>query len=91
MIQSRNSLIRADRSLTLERVVPEPGAFLVGDRLTLADLAVASPFANFAHLKCQKEEGRHDRVYAYVDSILARPSFAPWIERESAVLAKFAA
>ena len=32
----------------LEGVIPDSG-FLVGDALTLADLAVASPFANLAH------------------------------------------
>ena len=75
----------------LERVVPEPGGFLVGGRLTLADITIASPFANFAHLGCERDEARHGRVYAFVNSILARPSFAPWIERESAILGKLAA
>jgi glutathione S-transferase len=75
----------------LERVVPEPGGFLVGDALTLADIAVASPFANLAHLQCVICPERHGRVRAYVDSILSRPSFAPWIEREAALLAKQAA
>jgi glutathione S-transferase len=75
----------------LERTVPEPGRFLVGDGLTLADIAIASPFANFGHLGCRRDATRHARVYAYVDAILARPSFAPWIEREQAILAKMAA
>ena len=34
----------------LESVIPESG-FLVEDRLTLADIAVASPFVNFRHLQ----------------------------------------
>lgn len=72
----------------LETVVPEPGEFLVGGRITLADIAIASPFANLAHLRCRRDTNRHRRVYAYVDSILERPSFAPWIERETAILAK---
>ena len=72
----------------LETVVPEPGKFLVAGRITLADIAVASPFANFAHMGCGRDTERHPRLYAYVDSILARPSFAPWIERENAMLAK---
>ena len=75
----------------LESVVPDPGGFLVGDRLTLADIAIASPFANFSHLGCAKDEARHGRLYAYVGSILSRPSFAPWIERENAILARIAA
>jgi glutathione S-transferase len=72
----------------LERVVPDAGKYLVGDTITLADIAVASPFANLAHLCCEIDPGRHGRVRAYVDSILSRPSFAPWIEREAALLAK---
>lgn len=72
----------------LERTVPDAGGYLVGDRLTLADLSVASPFANLAHLDCTIDSSRHGRVRAWVDSILSRPSFAPWIERETAMLAK---
>jgi glutathione S-transferase len=75
----------------LQSVVPDPGGFLVADRLTVADIAIASPFANLNHLGCAKDEARHGRVYDYVDSILSRPSFAPWIERENAILAKVAA
>lgn len=74
----------------LETVVPNPGEFLVGERITLADLAIASPFANFAHCACDRDGSRHGRVFAYVDSILDRPSFRPWIERETALLAKLA-
>ena len=75
----------------LESVVPEPGRFLVGDDLTLADISIASPFANFSLLGCSRDEARHGRVYRYVESILSRPSFAGWIEREKALLAKMAA
>ena len=72
----------------LERTIPESG-FLVEDRLTLADIAVASPFANLSHLGV--DLGGHSRVASYTQAILARPSFAPWIERESGFLAKTAA
>lgn len=72
----------------LERVVPDAGGYLVGDSITLADIAVASPFANLTHLDCRIDTARHGRVRAWVDSILSRPSFAPWIEREAAMLAK---
>jgi len=72
----------------LEKTVPDAGGYLVGDTLTLADIAVASPFVNLAHLDCAIDTQRHGRVRAYVDSILSRPSFAQWIERESAFLAK---
>ena len=72
----------------LETVVPDGDGYLVGDRLTLADIAVASPFANLAHLDCEIDRARHGRTRAYVERILARPSFAPWIERETAFLAR---
>jgi len=72
----------------LEHVVPDPGGFLVGDSITLADIAVASPFANLAHVNVVVDRERHGRTHAYVGSILSRPSFAPWIERETAFLAR---
>jgi glutathione S-transferase len=71
----------------LDTVVPEAGKYLVGGRITLADIAIASQFVNFDHLRCARDAARHGRVYAYVDAILARSSFAPWIERERAMLA----
>lgn len=70
----------------LEGVVPDSG-FLVGDRLTLADIAVASPFANLTHCGVALDAGRHPKVMRYVAAILARPSFAASIERETAFLA----
>jgi glutathione S-transferase len=75
----------------LEKVVPGDGGFLVGDGLTLADLAVAGPFANFRHTETKICPERYPRTIAYVDRILARPSFAHWVERETAMLAKTAA
>jgi len=68
--------------------VPVAGGYLVGEGISLADIAVASPFANLAHLGCDICPERHGRVRAYVESILSRASFAPWIERETAMLAK---
>lgn len=75
----------------LESVAPAEGGYLVGDRLTLADIAVASPFANFRHTDTRVDPARYPRTVAYVDRILARPNIAPWIEREKAILAKVAA
>ncbi|HVU31558.1 MAG TPA: glutathione S-transferase family protein [Sphingomicrobium sp.] len=72
----------------LERTVPEEGGYLVGDQLTLADLAVAGPFANFRHTKTNVDPERYPRTVAYVERILARPSLAQWVERETAYLAK---
>jgi glutathione S-transferase len=74
----------------LERVAPD-GGFLVGDRISLADIAVASPFANLGHMDVTLSGERHPRAKAYVESILSRPSFAVWIERERAFLERAAA
>ena len=75
----------------LERTVPEPGGYLVGDGLTLADIAVAGPFANFRHTNTRVDPERYPRTVAYVERILERPSLAQWVERETAFLAKQAA
>ncbi|MFL6735030.1 MAG: glutathione S-transferase family protein [Sphingomicrobium sp.] len=72
----------------LETVVPDAGSFLVGNRLTLADISVASPFANLGHMGCALDPQRHGRVCAYVEAVLARPSFASLVERERAILEK---
>ena len=71
----------------LEGVIPDSG-YLVGDALTLADLAVASPFANLAHCGVAIDAGRYPKVARYTANMLARPSFAASIARESAFLAR---
>ena len=75
----------------IEKVAPTGDGYLVGDRLTLADIAVASPFANFRHTNTHVDPERYSRTVAYVGRILARPSIARWIEQETAVLARLAA
>ena len=72
----------------LERTVPTNDGYLVGDGLTLADIAVAGPFANFRHTQTRICPEKYPRTVAFVDRILARPSFAQWVEREAAMLAK---
>jgi glutathione S-transferase len=74
----------------LESAIPASG-FLVEDRLTLADISVASPFANLRHLNIAIDPSRHPRVLAYVETILGRPSFAPIVAREAAFLERTAA
>ena len=75
----------------LEKNVPGEGGYLVGDELTLADIAVASPFANFRHTRTHVDRERYPRTVAYVERILARPSLSTWIERETQFLARQAA
>lgn len=75
----------------LESIAPGEGGHLVGDSLSLADIAVAAPFANLRHLKIELDGERWPKTLAFTRRILERPSFAPWIARESAFLAKVAA
>jgi glutathione S-transferase len=70
----------------LEGVVPASG-YLVEDRLTLADIAVASPLANLMHCDCPVDAKTHPRAFDYVSRIWKRPSFAKLLEQEKAMLA----
>ncbi len=71
----------------LEGALPDTG-FLVGDGITLADLAVASPFVNLDHMSVAL--GDRPRLTAYLGRILARPSFAGVVAREKAFFARAA-
>jgi glutathione S-transferase len=75
----------------LEKVVPADGGYMVGDALTIADIAVASPFANFRHANTHIDRERYPRTVAYVERIMGRPSIAQWVERETAMLSAQAA
>ncbi|HEX8387942.1 MAG TPA: glutathione S-transferase family protein [Sphingomonas sp.] len=65
----------------LERTIPDSG-FLVGDRFTLADLAVACPFANYRWVGVAIDGTRYPRTASYLDHILARPSLADLVARD---------
>jgi glutathione S-transferase len=71
----------------LERVMPASG-FLVDDRLTLADLAVASPFVNMQHLGSRPDAMKYPKTAAFVQAMLARPSFAALIVKEKIFLSR---
>lgn len=71
----------------LESAIPASG-FLVGDRLTLADLAVASPLMNLRHCGTGIDAATHPRIAAWSEAILSRPSLAPWIAKEERMMAK---
>ncbi|HEX8216848.1 MAG TPA: glutathione S-transferase family protein [Allosphingosinicella sp.] len=73
----------------LEGVVPESG-FLVEDRLTLADIAVATPFANLRHLGIEHDESRRPKLAAFAARMLDRPSFKQYVDREAAFLQRAA-
>lgn len=74
----------------LEKNIPDSG-YLVEDRLTLADIAVASPFANLRHLGIAPDPERYPRLAGYVERMLGRPSFRTWVERETAFFERSAA
>jgi len=72
----------------IEKVLPDSG-WLVEDRLTLADLAVASPLVNLGHLGVDYAAGR-PKLAAFAAKMLARDSFRPWVEKETAFLQRAA-
>jgi glutathione S-transferase len=70
----------------LESVIP-PSGYLVEDRFTLADIAVASPLMTMAHANCAVDAKAHPKSAAYLAGILERPSFAGVVAKEKAMLA----
>ena len=75
----------------LEGEVPDAGAFLVGDTLTLADISLASPFANLSHAGVRIDAARFPRVKAWSESMLAHPCLAGSVSRERAFFKKIGA
>jgi glutathione S-transferase len=67
----------------LESSIPADG-FLVDGRLTLADLAVASPFINLDHVNVRPDPATHPKTVAYLKAIVERPSYASWVAQEKA-------
>lgn len=72
----------------LEGIIPASG-YLVEGRLTLADIAVASPLVNLLHNGVVMDPARHPRLAQFVGMMFARPAFAELIARERAFLARF--
>ncbi len=70
----------------LETQIPD-GAFLVAERLTLADIAVASPIATLGCIGVGPDPIRHPRTREWADAILARPSFANIVANDRALVA----
>lgn len=71
----------------LESAIP-PSGYLVDDRLTLADLAVATSIVNLGHLGITIDAPTYPKVAAWSAAILARPSLAPWIAKEERLMAR---
>jgi glutathione S-transferase len=62
--------------------------FFVGGRLTIADVAVASPFVNMRHAGVAPERKRWPRLRAFLDRLHGRPSFKKVIEEETPIFGK---
>ena len=52
---------------------------------------MATAFANFRHLGMTIDAERYPKVAEFAERMLARPSFAGWVEREAAFLERTAA
>lgn len=62
--------------------------YFVGNRLTIADISVASPFVNLRHAGYPPDASRFPRLAAFVTRMHARPSFKGCIEEERPVFGK---
>ena len=70
----------------LESVAPEAGSFLIGDSLSLADIAVCCPLVNGTYAGLTVDAAKYPRAAAYTSAILARPSFAALIAADKAMM-----
>jgi glutathione S-transferase len=57
--------------------------FLVGERMTIADIAVASQLVNLKHGGESVDAQRHPNLAAFAERMHARPSFAKTISKET--------
>lgn len=73
----------------IEKMVPESG-YLVEDRFTLADIAVACPLINIGYCSDVLTQGRWPRVSAWLESVRQRPSFVEALKGEEHAVAKMA-
>ena len=71
----------------LESVIPDSG-FLVEDRFTLADIAVACPIITVNYCSSVLANGRWPKISAWLQSLSARPSFARALTAEEGALRK---
>lgn len=62
--------------------------YLVGDTLTVADIALASQFVNLQHGGETVDPGRWPRLAAHIHRMHARETFLQQIEKESAFVKK---
>jgi glutathione S-transferase len=59
---------------------------LVGKRLSIADIGIATQFVNLRHAGCQVDPARWPKLATYLAALHARPSFKALIDEEAATL-----
>lgn len=69
----------------LESMIPDSG-FLVEDRLTLADIAVASPFINLAYCCPPLDGAAYPRICSWLSGLKTRPAFAAVLAAEKPMI-----
>ncbi|MED5387311.1 MAG: glutathione S-transferase family protein [Pseudomonadota bacterium] len=62
--------------------------YLVGDRMTLADIALASQMVNFKHAGEQIDPARYPNLAGHIERMHALEPFAKTIEKESGFIQK---
>ncbi|MDF1629396.1 MAG: glutathione S-transferase family protein [Alcanivoracaceae bacterium] len=62
--------------------------FLVGEQMTIADIAVASQLVNLLHGGESVDKNRHPNLAAHTERMHARPAFASAIAKESGFVEK---
>ena len=62
--------------------------YFVGNRLSIADISVASPFVNLRHAGYPPDAKQFPKLAAFVERMHSRPSFKACIEEERAVFGK---
>jgi glutathione S-transferase len=62
--------------------------YFVGNRLSIADIAVASPHVNVRHAGVAPARKRWPRLRAFLDRMHGRPSFKALIEEESPIFGR---
>jgi len=62
--------------------------YFVGDTLSMADIAVASPLVNLRHAGVAPERKRWSKLREFLDRMHARPSFKACIEEETPIFGR---
>ncbi len=69
----------------LESLLAGGNQFLVDGSLSIADIAVTSQFVNLSHAQYSVDKSRWPKLAAYLERMMARPSFSNLIAEERAL------